>query len=144
MTETRVQRVAAKVVIEAEGGVLILHPSAIDANRNWHFPGGIRDDINEDIQGTGIREVLEETGIDLTGAQPGEVFKVGEWPAVDQGEKVRILAVFFHYLLDKRPEIVLSDEHVGYAWADPNNYHEYPANPEVYQVVEELLPPVHG
>lgn len=57
-----VQRVAAKAIIEAENGILILHPSGIDRNRKWHIPGGIRDDINEPLAKTVVREVLEETG----------------------------------------------------------------------------------
>lgn len=133
----RVQRVAAKAVIQAEGGILALHPSSIDANRNWHIPGGIRDDINEPIQQTALREVLEETGIDL-GAVSGEVIKVGEWPAVDKGEDVKILAVFFLFKLDSRPKVVLSEEHVDFAWLDGKNYKDFPANQEVYEIVERL------
>lgn len=133
-----VQRVATKAVIVAEGGILALEPSEIDANRKWHIPGGIRDDIHEPIEQTGIREVAEETGIDLSGHR-GKVIKVGEWPAVDKGEKVRILAVFFLYKLDVRPEIVLSHEHINFAWLDKANHSDYPANPEVHELVEELL-----
>jgi 8-oxo-dGTP pyrophosphatase MutT (NUDIX family) len=133
-------RVAAKAVIEAEGGILVLHPSEIDNNRNWHIPGGIRDDVVEPLGGTAVREVLEETGIDLTGV-PSRVFKVGEWPAVDQGEHVKILAVFFHFVLPSRPAIVLSHEHVNSAWLTPQNHHKYPTNPEVVEIIEELLAP---
>lgn len=88
------ERVAAKVVILSEGGILALHPSEIDANRKWHMPGGIREDIREPIEQTGAREVAEETGIDISGLS-GEVIKAGEWPAIDKGEHVRILAVFY-------------------------------------------------
>src|SRR2546421_12732463 len=99
-----VQRVAAKAVIMAEGGILALHPSEIDTNRNWHIPGGIRDNILEPITQTAVREVFEETSIDIS-ALDGEVIKVGEWPAVDRGEAVRILAVFILYRLPERPNI---------------------------------------
>lgn len=132
------QRVAAKAVIEADGYILILKPSAIDANRNWHIPGGIRDDINEDLIDTAKREVLEETGFEL-GETPAKVFKIGEWPAVDKGEDVRILAVFFHFETDNMPKIELSEEHDDYAWVNLSNYKDYPANKEVYEIVEELL-----
>lgn len=133
------QRVAAKAVIESEGGILALHPSEIDANRNWHIPGGIRDKIKEPIYQTAIREVLEETGIDLADV-PGELLRLGEWTAVDKGEKVGILAVFFHFRLPLRPEIVLSDEHIDFAWLDRENHEDYQANREVHEIVEQLLP----
>lgn len=133
----RVQRVAAKAVILAEGGILALHPSEIDANRNWHIPGGIRDDINEPIQQTAVREVLEETGIDLANTQ-AEVIKVGEWSAVDKNEDVQILAVFFLFRLPARPEIVLSEEHVNSAWLDAKNHDDFQANKEVHEIVQSL------
>lgn len=134
----RVQRVAAKASIEAEGGLLALHPSEIDLNRKWHIPGGIRDDIDESLLQTAIREVLEETGIDLSGRE-GKVLRIGEWPAVDKGENVKILAVFFHFKLDVRPQVKLSDEHVDFAWLNAENHRDYEANPEVHEVVEQLL-----
>lgn len=137
MSEVLKQRVAAKVVIEAEGGILVLHPSAIDLNRNWQIPGGIRDDISESLAMTGVREVREETGITLE-TPPNQVIKYGEWQAVDKGEKVKILAVFFHVSLDKRPDIVLSEEHDDYMWLDSKNYRQITANPEVYELVELL------
>ncbi len=139
MSKTLVQRVGVKVVIEAEGGILALHPSEIDLNRKWQIPGGIRDDISEPLVITGVREVLEETGIRLEGSKLGKPIKIGEWSAVDKGENVRILAIFFHVVLPKRPEIVLSEEQDDYAWLDLSNYKKYEANQEVYEIVEELL-----
>lgn len=133
-----VLRANAKVVIEAESGILVLHPSGIDLNRKWHIPGGIRDDISEPLWQTGVREVFEETGIDLKNVH-GQPFKVGEWNAVDKGENVRILAVFYHVKLPKRPEVNLSEEHDNFAWIDKQNQQNYEANPEVYEIVTELL-----
>ena len=132
-----VQRISGKAVIEAEGAILALHPTNIDANRKWHMPGGIRDDINESVLGTAVREVLEETGINLSGV-PTDVFKISEWEAVDKEEHVKILAVFFHFVLPKRPPIVLSDEHDKSAWLDLDNYRSFNANKEVYEIIERL------
>lgn len=49
MQNSLIQKVAAKVIIEAEGAILALHPSEIDLNRNWQMPGGIRDDMRERV-----------------------------------------------------------------------------------------------
>lgn len=132
-----VQRVSAKAVIESDKAILILHPSGIDLNRNWHIPGGIRDDINELMLDTAIREVREETRIKLP--SNGRVFKIGEWRAVDKGEQVKILAVFYHFTLPSRPVVELSHEHDNFAWVNRDNYHKYPANKEVYEIIEELF-----
>ena len=135
-----VLRVAAKVVLESQGGILALHPSAIDLNRNWQMPGGIRDDIRESIMATAAREVLEETGIDITGLRL-RPFKVGEWTAVDKGENVKILAVFMHVRLAARPAVTLSEEHDQFVWLDLANYKNYSANYEVVEIIEELITP---
>jgi 8-oxo-dGTP pyrophosphatase MutT (NUDIX family) len=132
------QRIAAKAVILAEGGILALHPSEIDANRKWHIPGGIRDDIDEPLAMTAVREVLEETKIDIKDV-PGRPFKIGEWTAIDKGERVKILAVFYRFVLPVRPDITLSHEHVDYAWLDEHNHKNYDANAEVHEIIEELL-----
>lgn len=134
------QRIAAKAVILAEGGILALHPSEIDANRKWHIPGGIRDDIDEPLAMTAVREVLEETKIDIKDV-PGGPFKIGEWTAIDKGERVKILAVFFLFKLPLRPTVRLSHEHVDYGWLDPTNHNNYDANVEVHEIIEELLGP---
>jgi 8-oxo-dGTP pyrophosphatase MutT (NUDIX family) len=139
MSDTQpVQRVAAKAVIEAEGGILVLHPSEIDLNRKWHIPGGIRDDIDEPLMATAVREVFEETRVDLS-AVDGQVLRIGEWSAVDKGENVKILAVFFYFKLPTRPKIQLSEEHINSAWLDPSIHKDYEANVEVHEIVEKLL-----
>jgi dATP pyrophosphohydrolase len=138
MNENLVQRVAGKAVILADNGILALHPSGIDLNRKWHIPGGIRDDINESIIETAVREVNEETGIDLSKTE-GKGIKVGEWKAIDKGEKVKILAVFYLFRLNERQPIKLSHEHDKFAWLDKSNYKQIDANPEVHELVETLL-----
>lgn len=136
----RVQRVAGKAIIEAEGGILILKPSGIDVNKKWHVPGGIRDDIDEPLLSTAVREVLEETGTILE-SNSQKVLKIGEWPATDRGEKVKILGVFFHFTLTKRPEIQLSAEHDDFAWVNDQNIHEYDAHQDAIDAVNLIFSP---
>jgi len=133
-----VQRVAAKAVIEAEDYILALRPSKIDVNKKWHIPGGIRDDINEPLWETAVREVSEETGINLTGVV-GKVIKIGEWQAVDKGEQVKILGVFFHFVCPVRPAVMLSQEHGDFAWLDRNNYQNYLINNDLKEVAELIF-----
>ena len=132
-------RYAAKVVIESKGAILALHPSEIDLNRKWQMPGGICDDPeHETLEETGVREVMEETGIDIS-SHILRRFKQGYWTAVDKGEKVSIVAVFMHLILPERPQVVLSEEHDDFAWLTRTNYRDYEANREVYEIIRELL-----
>jgi 8-oxo-dGTP pyrophosphatase MutT (NUDIX family) len=138
MSEKVGYRNSAKAIIRVKGAILVLHPSGIDANRNWHIPGGIQDDPDEKLSDTAIREVQEETMIDLSQVNGDEV-KVSQWTAVDRRDKVLITATFFLYDLDKKPKVFLSDEHDDYAWLTKEDAKDYPANKEVYEIAEELL-----
>jgi len=140
MAEILGRRDAAKVVVEAEGAILALHPSEIDLNRKWQICGGIRDDESEDLRETGVRELFEETGLVVPAHLLGEPIKNASWPAVDKGERVIIRAVFYHLILPRRPEIILSDEHDQYAWLHRDTHATYDANPELHELIDELLP----
>lgn len=137
MNSTLVQRVAGKVVLEAESAILLLHPSKIDKNKLWHIPGGIRDNIEEPLLKTAVRELLEETGIDITNSS-SKVLKVGEWKAQDKGEKVKILGVFYHIKLPKRPKVIFSSEHDDFAWVNLSNISKFRVGMDVVEVLELL------
>ena len=85
------QRVAAKAVIESEGGILALHPSAIDTNRNWHIPGGIRDTLSEPLQQTAVREVMEETGWEIDDLV---LFRINDNPGRPKEDRQNIDFIF--------------------------------------------------
>lgn len=137
MSENRIQQIAAKAVIVVRGKILILHPSAIDNNRNWHFPGGRRDSMNEEIENTAKREVLEETSIDLSLAH-GKVIMVSEWVANNNNENVQIMGVFFCYDMDAEPKIKLSEEHDRFIWLNSSNISDLNVNKEVHEVLKVL------
>ncbi len=132
-------RLAGKAVVESEGGILILKPSEIDTNKNWHIPGGIKDEPSESIKDTATRELFEETQIDQRGKDIGDPIYESSWNATDKGEKVTIVASFFHIIIAERPIIVLSDEHVNFAWVNTENIANYSVNNEVRELVSKLL-----
>lgn len=132
------QRIAAKVAIIVDGEMLILHPSEFDDNRRWQLPGGLRDDLSEPIAATGTRELKEEIGL-VIDPEELKVFRVGEWTAIDNGNTIAILAVFFFLKLDSKPEIMISEEHDDYTWISRDNHNNFDANREVHEIVLELL-----
>ena len=70
-----VERQAARVVLVADGLVLLQHgfdPGRPEAGSWWLTPGGGVHD-GESIEDAAVREVLEETGLRLTPAQLGPV-----------------------------------------------------------------------
>ena len=133
-------RVASKAVVESDNQILILQPSKIDQNKKWHIPGGIRDNINEPLKQTAIREVAEETGLNLEGL-PTKVVYASEWKAKDKGEEVNIVAIFFHFKLPTRQNVNLSEEHKGYAWINKQNIENYVCTPEVIEILDIVLNP---
>lgn len=130
--------ISAKAVIKYENSILILHPSSIDSNIEWHIPGGRRDNLEESISETAIREVREETGIDISNID-GKVFKVDEWNRTEKGEDIQILAIFFLYHFNTKPSVKLSYEHDNFAWVNLKNLDEYDVTKQVKEIVLEIL-----
>jgi 8-oxo-dGTP pyrophosphatase MutT (NUDIX family) len=95
----------------------------------------MRDDIEESIIETAYREVREETGIDLSGVSY-KVIKIGEWQAIDKGVPVKILGIFFHFVLPQRPQVALSEEHNDFVWVNLSNYQNYDLHPDLKKSVE--------
>ena len=65
-----------------------------------------------------IREIKEETGLDVKVGQP---FFVGEWRPVVKGEPWQVIGIFFECFADS-DAVVLSEDHNEYKWIDPKNY----------------------
>lgn len=107
---------AASVVVVDEAGRVLLQRRT--DNGMWALPGG-KMELGESLAGCGIRETLEETGIDVeivgivgTYTDPGHVF------AYDDGE----VRQEFSICLLGRPiggELRVSDESHEVAWFSP-------------------------
>lgn len=93
--------------------------------------------MNELIESTAKREVLEETGINLSLSE-GKVFMVSEWTANNNGENVQILGIFFRYDIANIPEIKLSNEHDNFAWINTSNLVDLDVNKEIPEILKIL------
>lgn len=97
-----------------------------------HIPGG-RIAWGETVDEGLHREVLEETGIDISGMQP-ELFVHSEWRPVIRGEQWQIIALFFLIRVSEKPVVKLSVEHDAVEWvsvADDHNDARFTGNENV-------------
>jgi len=119
------QRIAAKALILHGSKILILREAATyEEGTNigkYHLPGG-RIEPGEPFMDGLLREVKEETGLEVTVEQP---LYVGEWHPTIKGEQNHIVAVFF-MCRTKNTAVTLSEEHDQYQWIAPEGYGQFP------------------
>ena len=85
----------------------------------WGFPGG-KIKTNEDSKKAVIREVKEETGIDLTVNEQTKMKNVDKMHYNKQNSVPEGETEYWLVELESSPEIKLSTEHVSYKWVDDN------------------------
>ncbi|WP_431683089.1 NUDIX hydrolase [Kitasatospora sp. KL5] len=127
---------AASVVVADDSGRILLQRRT--DNGMWALPGGTME-IGESIAGCGIRETLEETGIDIeitgivgTYTDPGHVM------AYDDGE----VRQEFSVCLLGRPlggQLRTSDESTRVAWFTPAEIDGLPMVPSIRKRVDDWL-----
>lgn len=88
---------------------------------NFDVPGG-RVKPGQRFDESLLREIKEETGLDVKIGQP---FSVSEWRPTIRGEQWQIVATFFECFADT-DKVILSEDHNQYLWIDPKDYTRYP------------------
>ncbi len=110
---------AHAVIADRRGRLLLLRrPETSEYNAGrWEFPGG-RIDQGEGIHDALVREVREETGLDV---QPGRLLGAGD----QERREGRVVHLVLAAAAPER-EIVLSEEHDAYRWVTPKGLAELP------------------
>ncbi len=81
----------------------------------WELPsGGI--DKEEDMETSVIREVKEESGIDISNENLKLVDSESYSFTKENGDIKNVTETTYLVSLDNTPEVILSDEHVNYQW----------------------------
>ena len=81
----------------------------------WELPsGGI--DEGEDMETSVIREVKEESGIDISKENLKPVDSESYSFTKENGDIKNVTETTYLVSLDNTPEVILSDEHVNYQW----------------------------
>jgi len=138
------QRIAMKAIVyNDEHKVLIMREAggtyADGTNQgSWLVPGG-RLNVGEHWQEGLLREVREETGLEVEAMQP---LTIDEWRPIIRGVPTQIVAIFI-LCRAASSSVKLSDEHDKYKWLAMNeldkltlNEHEIPAIEKAFEMLE--------
>jgi ADP-ribose pyrophosphatase YjhB (NUDIX family) len=101
-------RVSVKVIISHKGKILLLQPKNTQNSLNgWDGPGGAVEE-GESIDQAAIREVFEETGINIKNLTYLQPLVLSNNPAQYE----------LFYGEAEADTVLLSNEHVGYKWTN--------------------------
>lgn len=76
-----------------------------------------------------LREIKEETGLDVTIGRP---FFVNEWRPQVRGEQWQIVGTFFECTTES-DQVTLSGDHEEFQWIDPADFRSY-------ELIDNLIP----
>jgi len=119
MTSRKPLALSVKVLVfDNEGRCLVLKRSMASKGNpgKWDFPGG-KVDPGETLDEAARREVLEETGLEIT---IGRVLGAAE--SESPTSRIAYLILEGHFVSG---EVRLSEEHEEFAWVAPEDLHEY-------------------
>jgi len=124
--------VLAGVVFNQQGKALILQ-----RNENediypgmWELPSGKRE-FFESSHDTLIREIKEETGLDVEIIQPCSVFEY----KIEKPNEVRDSTQINFIVTSNTSEVKLSEEHQNYAWVSKDDIDKYEMSDETKKVI---------
>lgn len=112
---------------------------------SWHIPGG-GVDAGEELHDAAVREAMEETGIDISGAMIELVDDLGRGEGektLPSGERVMTHMKFnvFKAQMDKNADEIpvnLSDEFIKYQWIDPVDLKNIKLTPPSIEMFKRL------
>ena len=112
MGEKKTIEFAVKALILKEGKFLALHKANITSDE-YELPGG-RMEFGETAEQTLVREVYEETGLNVT-----PIKLIDTWNYIAD-ESLQITGIIYLCRVTSPGEIVLSYEHTAYQWLAPD------------------------
>lgn len=123
---TRCSAKSVNVKLERSAGVLLFHVAEdsvrrfllLDYGSHWDYPKGHVEAGEDDITAA-RRELKEETGITQADFVPNFTREITYVFRGRRGQLIRKTVVFF-LASTQVVDVVLSDEHVGFAWVTPD------------------------
>jgi len=134
----RQQRVVVSALIVSSDKMLLLkrHPKETHAAGKWEIPSG-KVEFGESPKIALIREVLEETGLEV---KPGPPFFATHYNRRAGKLMLHTIKIVYLVNLSNQTPIKLNPkEHIEYVWSAPDNIRKYPLAPSMSDVIREYL-----
>lgn len=100
----------------------------------WGFPGGSIDQKDKDSKAAAVRELKEETDIELTFNEERKCKKFDSIKNEDDS-----ISDYWIATLEAIPEVKLSREHSKYEWFNEKNKEKHKWMPDVFQIIQKIL-----
>lgn len=129
--------VGAKGIVHFEGKVLLVRESStyhdgVETGK-WDMVGG-RIEPDEDVRDGLVREVKEESGLEVSPAELIDVFD--GYPEI-RGEKCHVVRLYF-LCQAMSDQVTLSSDHDAYDWVDPNEPGDKILMDDIAEMLEEF------
>lgn len=128
--------VLAGVVFNKQGQVLILQRSADEDiyPEMWELPSGKREYF-ESSQDSLVREIKEETGLDVKIIQPCSVFEY----KIEKPTEIRDSTQINFIVTSESSEVKTSNEHQDFVWISESEIEKYNMSEETRKVIYEAF-----
>ena len=94
------------IVFTSDNKVLLIQRKNEPCKGLWAFPGGFMN-IDETAETAAVRELKEETGIELTET---EIFQVGAYTTVDRDPRERVITIAYFAEVEKSVKVHGADD----------------------------------
>lgn len=128
-----VQKVIAAGIVKHNGKVLIICREKNDNNFPglWEIPSGKKEDM-ESVEDAAVREVKEETGLNVKIIKPAAVFNYIN----EKSDEIRdATQICFLVKIIGEPKVTLSSEHDDYAWVSETELDNYNVSRETKNAI---------
>ena len=125
--------VGQKALINRRGGILVLKDPFIGLD----LPGGKIQEGEDDLNKSLIREVKEETGLEITVGSPFSRLSFNLRSShKNAGKKVYLVVFECRYLSGS---VKLSNDHSEFYWLNKNNFNKVEDNSDIYSCLRKYF-----
>lgn len=120
MTKNKIWKICLCCVLKCGDSVLVLKRSEDDDDMPgvWEFPSG-NAEVGENLHKALIREVWEETGIELN-KKNLKIISLQQYESEKEDYIKCSVQINFEVKLKRMPDVTLSEEHTAYKWVTKN------------------------